>query len=95
MVTYVWAAEPTRDTERPTLMAGRTPRKNSSDSKKTWPSVIEITFVGLSYPSDHDQEGKTEGVHISRHVSSLGLNNGQGSERSSPKVIVHLGCTLQ
>lgn len=32
--TYVWAAEPTRDTERPTLMAGRTPRKKSSASKK-------------------------------------------------------------
>ena len=32
--TYVWAAEPTRETERPTLMAGRTPRKKSSASKK-------------------------------------------------------------
>ena len=31
---YVWAAEPTRETERPTLMAGRTPRKKSSASKK-------------------------------------------------------------
>ena len=32
--TYVWAADPTRETERPTLMAGRTPRKKSSASKK-------------------------------------------------------------
>ena len=31
----------------PTLIAGRTPEKNSSDSRKIWPSVIEMTFVGM------------------------------------------------
>lgn len=45
--THVWAAEPTRDTERPTLIAGRTPRKKSSASKKIWPSVMEMTLVGM------------------------------------------------
>lgn len=38
---------PTRDTERPALIAGRTPEKNRSDCKKICPSVIEITFVGI------------------------------------------------
>lgn len=41
----VWAADPTRETERPTLMAGRTPLKKSSASKKTCPSVMEMTLV--------------------------------------------------
>ena len=31
----------------PTLIAGRTPEKKRSDSRKIWPSVIEITFVGM------------------------------------------------
>jgi len=43
----IWALPPTRDTEMPTLMAGRTPEKNSLASRKIWPSVIEMTFVGM------------------------------------------------
>jgi hypothetical protein len=31
----------------PTLTAGRTPEKKRSDSRKIWPSVIEMTFVGM------------------------------------------------
>ena len=31
----------------PTLIAGRTPEKNSSVSRNSWPSVIEMTFVGM------------------------------------------------
>jgi hypothetical protein len=31
----------------PTLMAGRTPELNRFGSRKIWPSVIEITFVGM------------------------------------------------
>ena len=31
----------------PALMAGRTPEKNRSDCRKIWPSVIEITLVGM------------------------------------------------
>src|SRR6202034_1896869 len=47
-LTALMAAEkPTRETERPTLTAGRTPELNRSVSKKIWPSVIEITFVGM------------------------------------------------
>ncbi len=42
-----WAAPPTRDTEMPTLMAGRTPALNRSVSRKHWPSVIEMTLVGM------------------------------------------------
>ena len=43
----ICADPPTRDTEIPTLIAGRTPELNKSDSKKICPSVIEITFVGI------------------------------------------------
>jgi len=45
--TFVCAEEPTRETEVPTLTAGRTPEKKSLLSRKIWPSVIEITFVGM------------------------------------------------
>lgn len=41
------AAPPTRDTETPTLIAGRIPALNKLDFKKVCPSVIEITLVGV------------------------------------------------
>ena len=43
----IWALPPTRETEMPTLMAGRTPALKRFDSRKIWPSVIEITLVGM------------------------------------------------
>ena len=46
-IALICADPPTRDTERPALIAGRTPEKNKSDCKKICPSVIEITFVGI------------------------------------------------
>ena len=46
-ITFVCAADPTRDTEIPTLIAGRIPELNKSFDKKICPSVIEITFVGI------------------------------------------------
>ena len=46
-IALICASPPTRDTDRPTLMAGRTPELNRSDSRKIWPSVIEMTLVGM------------------------------------------------
>ena len=46
-IALICADPPTRDTDRPALIAGRTPEKNKSDCKKICPSVIEITFVGI------------------------------------------------
>eukprot|EP01139_Manchomonas_bermudensis_P015853 Amastigsp_a511200_9.p5 type:complete len:166 gc:universal Amastigsp_a511200_9:1617-2114(+) len=46
LISLVWAAPPTRDTEIPALMAGRIPALNRLVSRKIWPSVIEITLVG-------------------------------------------------
>ena len=46
-IALAWAAPPTRDTEIPTLIAGRIPLLKSSVSKNICPSVIEITFVGI------------------------------------------------
>ncbi len=48
LITEVCAAPPTRDTDRPALIAGRMLALNRSDSRKIWPSVIEITFVGTN-----------------------------------------------
>ena len=47
-MALVCAAEPTRDTLKPTLTAGRIPWLKSSVSKNIWPSVIEITLVGIN-----------------------------------------------
>ena len=46
-ITLVCAAPPTRDTEMPALMAGRMPALNRSVSRKIWPSVMEMTLVGI------------------------------------------------
>ena len=46
-IALIWAALPTRLTELPTLMAGRMPELNRSVSKKTCPSVMEMTLVGM------------------------------------------------
>jgi len=43
----VCADHPTRETERPTFIAGLTHELNKSVSKNICPSVIEITFVGI------------------------------------------------
>ena len=46
-MALVWASPPTRDTDRPTLTAGRWPAKNRLLSKNSWPSVMEMTLVGI------------------------------------------------
>src|SRR5256884_614266 len=46
-IALICALPPTRDTEMPGLIAGRTFEKNMSVSRKIWPSVIEMTFVGM------------------------------------------------
>ena len=46
-IALVWAAPPTRLTDRPTSTAGRWFALNRSDWRKIWPSVIEMTFVGM------------------------------------------------
>jgi hypothetical protein len=46
-IALTCADPPTRLTELPTLIAGRTPWWNRSDSRKIWPSVIEMTLVGM------------------------------------------------
>ena len=47
-MAFVWAEDPTRDTDKPTLIAGLIPWLKSSVSRKICPSVIEITFVGIN-----------------------------------------------
>ena len=46
-IALVMAALPTRDTDTPTSMAGRWLDANRSDCRKIWPSVIEMTLVGM------------------------------------------------
>ena len=41
-------------------------------------------------------KSKTDvGGNVSRHITTLGLNDGESSERSSTEGVVHLGSTLQ
>ena len=42
-----WAALPTRETECSVSIAGLWPELKRSVLKKIWPSVIEITLVGI------------------------------------------------
>ena len=46
-IALICAAPPTRDTEMPTSMAGRWLALKRSDCRKIWPSVIEMTLVGM------------------------------------------------
>jgi len=46
-IALVMALPPTRDTETPTSMAGRWLAANRSDWRNIWPSVIEMTLVGM------------------------------------------------
>ncbi len=46
-IALVCASDPTRLTEMPMLSAGRWPALNRSVSRKIWPSVIEMTLVGM------------------------------------------------
>ena len=46
-IAFTCALPPTRETELPTLMAGRMPELKRSASRKIWPSVIEMTLVGM------------------------------------------------
>ena len=43
-----WAAPPTRDTDSPGLIAGRRPALKRSVSRMIWPSVMEMTLVGMN-----------------------------------------------
>src|SRR3546814_17578160 len=55
-IALVCAAEPTRLTDRPTLIAGRMPALNRLVSRKIWPSVIEITLVGMYAETSRSEE---------------------------------------
>ena len=46
-IDLVMAAPPTRETEIPTSTAGRWLALNRSDCKEIWPSVMEMTLVGM------------------------------------------------
>ncbi len=47
LIDLTWASPPTRETEMPTSTAGRWLALKRSDCRKIWPSVIEITLVGM------------------------------------------------
>ena len=63
----------------PTLIAGRTPEKKRSDSRKICPSVIEITFVGM-YADD---------------VARLRLDDRQRRQRAAAELVGELARALE
>lgn len=40
-------------------------------------------------------DGNDVGWDVGRHITGLGLNDGEGGQRSTPEVVVHLGGTLK
>ncbi len=46
-IALICASPPTRETEIPTSTAGRWSALNRSDCRKIWPSVMEMTLVGM------------------------------------------------
>ena len=79
LIALTCAAPPTRETEIPTLIAGRTPWLNRSDSRKH-------LAVG-----DRDDVGGDVG----RHVVGLGLDDRQTGHRSRAQLIGELRAALQ
>ncbi len=73
------AEPPTRDTEMPTLMAGRTPELNRSDSRKH-------LSVG---------DGDDVGRDVRRHVVGLGLDDRQPRHRARAEVVGQLRAALE
>ena len=79
-MALTWAAPPTRETERPTLMAGRIPALNRFGLQ------VDLA-VG---------DGNDVGGDIRRDVARLGLDDGQGREGSRALgVIASLAAALQ
>ena len=60
-------------------MAGRTPELNRSDSKKHWPSVMEMTFVGMN----------------AEDVVRFGLDDRQTRHRAAAHFVGELRAALQ
>lgn len=58
---------------------------------------MEMTYKALILAlSTAPNEGKTYvGRNVSGHITTLGLNDGQGSKGSSTELLVHLGSTLK
>jgi hypothetical protein len=49
--------------------------------------------LAASYLSISD--GNDVGGNVGRHITTLGLNDGQSSERTTTELVVHLGRTLE
>jgi hypothetical protein len=45
--------------------------------------------------SIHTGNGNDVGGNVSGHITTLGLNDGQGSEGTTTELVVHLGRTLE
>jgi hypothetical protein len=58
---------------------------------------MEMTLVGCeglaSRTASRQVPGETH--NVGRHITTLGLNDGQGSERSAAVALTHLGGTLE
>merc|ERR1719370_1221511 len=78
-MALVWAAEPTRLTDKPTLMAG------------TYTLVEQFSFQeDLSVGNRNDI-----GWNVSRHITSLGFDNWKSGEGTTSESFTHLGGSLK
>ena len=78
-MAFVCAEPPTRETELPTLMAGRMPELKRSLSRKICPSVMEMTLVGM----------------YAEMSPGLGLDDRERGQAAAPLLVGELGGPLE
>src|SRR5258706_9136525 len=56
-----------------------------------------MTFVGLRNLLENlaKMDDSDSGSHVSRHITTLSLDDGESSQGATTKVVVHLRCTLE
>ena len=91
-MAFIWAAEPTRETDKPTLMAGRIPYKSNDQIQKA-ESHLQEKFVLQEDLTVSDRDDV--GWDVVGDITGLGLNDWEGGQGTGAEVVRDLGGTLQ
>ena len=87
-LTDIWEVEPTRETQRPRLIAGRTPWEKSSGSKKNTSDQRVWGRTGSRIAPETRVSGDVSG-----QIATLGLDDGEGCQESTAEFVIHLRST--
>ena len=91
-MAFIWAAEPTRETDKPTLMAGRIPY-TSNDKLQKDKIYLQEKFVLQEDLTVSDRDDV--GWDVGGDITGLGLNDWEGGQGTGAEVVRDLGGTLQ